>query len=176
MDADLERERLRLAAALARDRHGLTRFARTRAPQDADAEDVVSEVVLRLFERADLLAHVENLTAYLFHAVGNALTDLFRRRRDHDEVSEDSPDPAAGPEAALEQAQLRARLDAALDRLSPPERAVWVAVEVEGWTYRELAEHWNQPLGTLLSRKNRATRTLKRLLAADGPEQGTPTP
>lgn len=170
MDPEIERQRARLAEALARDRRPLVRFARSRLSEAAemDAEDVVADVVARLFERADVLAQVENLTAYLFRAVGNGLADLFRRRRPAEELSPELADPAATPEQAAEQAQGLARLDRALERLSPPERAVWVAVEVEGATFRELAERWGEPLGTLLSRKNRATRSLRRLLAADG--------
>jgi|AGTN01.3.fsa_nt_gi RNA polymerase sigma factor, sigma-70 family len=170
MPADLQKERARLAEALSRDRRPLVRFARARLSEasELDPEDVVADVVAHLFERADLLAQVENLTAYLFRAVGNSLIDLFRRRRVVEELSPERADPAATPEQMAEQAQLRRRLDGALEKLSPPERAVWVAVEVEGATFRELALRWGEPLGTLLSRKNRATRTLRKLLAADG--------
>lgn len=170
MAADLERQRARLVEALSRDRAGLTRYARAKlaASGDDDAEDVVSDVVLRLFERADVLAQVENLTAYLFRAVANGLTDLFRRNRHRaEELSEHNPDPAATPEQALEQVQLRRRLDAALAQLSPAERDLWLAVEVEGQTFRQLADRWGQPMGTLLSRKARATKTLRRILAAE---------
>lgn len=177
MSADLDHERARLTAAVVRDRTGLTRFARARLGDTAapEAEDVVADVVLHLFERADLLAQVENLTAYLFRAVGNALADRFRRWRPTELVFaeaalSDRPDPGPSPEDALAQTQLRRRLDAALDRLGPAERAVWVAVEVEGIPFRQLAEEWGEPLGTLLSRKTRAARTLRKLLAADRPE------
>ncbi|MDR3437607.1 sigma-70 family RNA polymerase sigma factor [Telmatospirillum sp.] len=168
--ADVDQGRERLAQALSRDRHRLTHFVKGRlfAASEVDAEDVVSDLVLRLFERADLLAQVENVTAYLFRALGNAMTDVFRRRRDMEELSLDHADPAATPDIVLETTQLRSGLSDALDRLSEAERAVWVAVELEGWTFRELAERWDEPIGTLLSRKNRATKTLRKALAADG--------
>lgn len=172
MATDLDRERQRLVQAVIRDRVALTRFARSRlsSAPDVDAEDVVSDVTLRLFERADVLAQVEDLTAYLFRTVTNALIDMFRRRREVQPVPEDHVDPAAGPEAMVSDAELRTRLDEALARLSAPERAVWVAVEVEGWTFRELAVRWDEPIGTLLSRKNRATKALRRHLAELWPQ------
>jgi RNA polymerase sigma factor (sigma-70 family) len=164
-----------LTEALARDRRRLIRFVRDRLSNlsESDAEDVVSDVVLRLFEQADLLAQVENVTAYLFRAVGNRLTDLFRRHRPQDELSVEYPDPSPSPEATLEQAQLRRRLDDALAHLSEAERAVWLAVELDDWTFRELAARWNEPMGTLLSRKSRATKSLRKRLAADNPNERT---
>lgn len=165
----LEQGQARLSDALSRDRRRLVRFVRSRLSpaSELDAEDVVSDVVVRLFERADLLAQVDDVAAYLFGALANRLADLFRRRRPLEEISPDHADPAATPEQAAGQAQLRCRLDAALDRLSPAERAVWVAVEVEGETFRDLAERWGEPIGTLLSRKNRAGKALKKWLAAE---------
>ena len=52
----------------------------------------------------------------------------------------------------------------AIDSLSSHERAVWIATELEGATYAELASQWNEPIGTLLSRKSRATKKLQALL------------
>lgn len=180
MPADLERERSRLAETLSREHRGLTRFARSRRAEisEPDAEDVVADVVLRLFERADLLAQVENLTAYLFRAVGNAVVDRFRRQRPAEELSVEPADSAPTPEEAVAASQLRGRLDDALARLNPAERAVWLAVELEGATFRQLAERWGEPIGTLLSRKARAARSLRKLLAGDGPvaEEGMPSP
>lgn len=177
MPGDLERDRARLVEALSRDRPDLTRFARSRLSEfGSDAEDVVADVVLHLFERADLLAQVENLTAYLFRAVGNALADRFRRRRPAEELSPERPDPGPTPEDALVQVQLRRRLEAALEKLSPAERAVWLAVEVDGIPFRRLAEDWGEPIGTLLSRKTRAGRSLRKLLATDRPDgEGVPS-
>ncbi|MGE5515295.1 MAG: RNA polymerase sigma factor [Bacteroidota bacterium] len=179
MAGDLDLARTRLVEAVSRDRSDLTRFARSRLGRledsGAEAEDVVADVVLRLFERADVLAQVENLTAYLFRAVGNALVDRFRRRRPQGEMPE-RVDPGPTPEEALAQAQLRHRLDAALQRLSPAERSVWVAVEIDGIPFRRLAEDWGEPIGTLLSRKARAAKSLRKLLAADHPDaKGNPT-
>lgn len=177
MADELTPAQARLTEAVGRDRLRLTRFVQGKlgAAPHGDAEDILSDVVLRLFERADLLAEVESVTAYLFRALANRVVELFRRRQ---EVLLDDLPPREdiadnfSPEAQLEQRQLRQRIELALSQLSAAERAVWLAVEVEGWRFRELAEAWGEPMGTLLSRKNRASKTLRKLLAADGPGNG----
>lgn len=151
----------RLTQALSRDQGRLVGFARRRLPDAAglEAEDVLSDVVLRLLERADILAEVENVTAYLFTALANRIADLFRRKRE-EPLTEATPEPLA-----LDDAEQQLGLSEALSLLSTAERAVWLAVEMEGFSFRELAEMWGEPIGTLLSRKSRATKSLQRIMA-----------
>lgn len=148
---------LRLSEALTKNRARLVGFARRRAG-DA-AEDLLSEVVLRLLERADILTEVENLTAYLFTALAHRIADLFRKPRE-----EPMPKALSEP-AAPEDVEVRLGLAQALSLLSTTERAVWLAVEMDGRSFKELAEIWGEPIGTLLSRKSRAQKNLKRILA-----------
>lgn len=148
-----------LAAVLNRDRRTLLGFVRSRlgnSIQDQDAEDVLSDVVLGLLERADLMAEVENLTAYLVTALANRVRDLFRRKREVP-LADTPPHEPAIPAVA----EQRLELTRALSLLTTAERAVWVAVELDGRSFRDLAEHWGEPLGTLLSRKNRAEKRLR---------------
>jgi RNA polymerase sigma factor (sigma-70 family) len=74
-------------------------------------------------------------------------------------------DPGLDPMAAFDARQVQERLARALDRLNPRERAVWLATEVDGQSFRALAERWGEPAGTLLSRKSRATAKLRQELA-----------
>ena len=155
-------------------------FARGRfeAGGESDFEDVVQDVALTLFERADLHAPLERLAGYVFRAVRNRIVDLYRRRKLRRAVSLDQPagdgggtlgevlpDPGAQVEDVAARTELRARLVAALERLSPAQRAVWLATEVEGYTFRELSELWGVPVGTLLARKHRAVWRLQKLMA-----------
>ena len=160
-----EAAQTRLTTILHQDRGRLEGFIRRRLPafvSDQDPEDILSDVVVKLLERADILTEVENLTAYLFTALGHRLADLFRRPGADTEHLDDQPVAAPGD---LEQ---NAILDQALSLLSAAERAVWMAVELEGWTFRELAERWKEPIGTLLSRKSRATQALRQSLTDSG--------
>jgi RNA polymerase sigma factor (sigma-70 family) len=141
-----------------------------------DAEDILSEVTYNLLRRADVVGEVENLSAYIYRSLANRITD--HQRQSVPEVPAiESPDPEQPalavlppdsrprPDEQIQQAELSRRLRLAIDALSPPERAVWIATEIEGQSFRELAEEWEEPIGTLLSRKSRATEKLRKLLS-----------
>ena len=173
MSDPLTDQRSRLVEAFGRDRRRLTRFVERRLFGDGggDADDIVADVVLRLFERADLLAQVEDVSAYLYRSLTHAVIDFFRRRRPTEDLAAvDPPDGGPDPEEALAASERRGQLCRALAGLSPAERAVWRAVEVDGWSFRALSERWGEPLGTLLARKARATRRLR--AALDGLASG----
>jgi len=133
-----------------------------------DAEDILSEVFFSLFEKADLVAEAEHLTAYLYRAIRNRIIDAGRRksrRATSDGVDlETILDTAPDAEGLLRASEFRGRLQAALASLKPKERAVWVATEIEGHSFRALSEAWDEPLGTLLARKSRAGAKLRQLL------------
>jgi RNA polymerase sigma factor (sigma-70 family) len=134
-----------------------------------DPEDVVAEVFHTLLDRGDLVGETENLVAYIYRAMTNRVLDVRRqenRASRQGEVDVDLlADPGPDQHSALQNAQLRQRLARALDTLSPRERAIWLATEVEGQSFRDLAVLWGEPLGTLLSRKSRAAAKLRQQLA-----------
>jgi len=138
------------------------------------AEDIVSDVVFGLLRRADVISDIENLSAYVYRSLTNRVTDHRRAqvnelRIDDQEPGESTPvelpDGRPDPEDSLVQGELRDRLRAAVGELAPAERAVWLATEVEGRSFRELAEDWDEPIGTLLSRKSRAAAKLRESLS-----------
>jgi RNA polymerase sigma factor (sigma-70 family) len=169
----------RLAEVFEREKSRLLGYVRRQLAgfSGAEAEDIVSDAVYNLLRRADVIGEIENLTAYLYRSVANRITD--HRRGGAPPLSLDHParlsaeetgplDPEhAGPtpEQSYDQAQLRERLAEALDQLGPRERAIWIATEVDGRSFRELAEDWGEPIGTLLSRKSRASGRLRDLLS-----------
>lgn len=133
-----------------------------------DEEDLVSDVFASLWDRDDLLEDVENLVAYVYGALSRRIQDVLRHQsRSQPSVSmaaEELVDPDGDVELQAANAQLRIRIEKALQGLSAAERAVWIATEVEGQSFRELAERWHTPIGTLLSRKSRANARLRTLL------------
>jgi len=138
-----------------------------------EAEDIVSEVAFNLLRRADVIGEIENLTAYFYRSLSNRIVDHRRGQivmfRIEGQEEESSPvevsDDRLGPGETLEQHELRDRLFKAIGQLAPKERAVWLATEVDGRSFRDLAREWDEPIGTLLSRKSRASATLRRLLS-----------
>ena len=154
---------------------------------EEDAEDIVQDVALNLFDRADVTAPIRNLSAYVYRALKNRVVDLLRRRRrpalslDQPAAGEESPaladlvrDEAGPPEERLERKELADRLWGALETLPPEDRAIIIATELEGWTFQDLADEWDAPIGTLLARKSRAMKKVRRALEASGnnPKEG----
>lgn len=177
-DALMTQSTHKLAELVTREKSRFLGFVRRRLLDlsGMDAEDILSEVVFNLLRRADVIGEVENLSAYLYRSLANRVTDHQRQSvpevpaievPDPAQPSHPTlpPDPRPQPDQALQQAELRERLFHAIDSLSPPERAVWIATEIDGRSFRELSEEFEEPIGTLLSRKSRATEKLRHMLA-----------
>jgi RNA polymerase sigma factor (sigma-70 family) len=176
----LEQNR-RLSDAMNRERSRLASFIRRRVPDARDAEDLLQDVFCELVEAYRLMQPIEQLSAWLFRVARNRIADLFRRRRtsaappmavaegdtDPEERWEDLlPSPAAGPEASLARAVLVEEIEAALLELPEEQRAVFVAHEIEGRSFREMSAALGVGVNTLLARKHYAVRFLRRRLDA----------
>ena len=143
---------------------------------EMEVEDIVSDLMTDLFNRVDITEQVENLGAYICRAIQNKAIDYLRRRKKtvslDDTASDDDegesrkvvPEPSYDMQAEVDASEIRERLIKALDTLEPNQRAVWIATELDGYTFRELAEEWDLPIGTLLARKHRAVAALQKEL------------
>jgi len=171
----------RISEAIDRDRNRLRNFIRTRVADRDDAEDVLQDVFYELVEAYRMMKPVEQVTAWLFRVARNRITDLFRRKRREALRSEPAaitengetlqledllPSPDAGPEAAYAQSVLLEELDAALDELPEEQRDVFVAHELMGYSFKELAAQTGVSVNTLLSRKHYAVVYLRERLQA----------
>lgn len=142
----------------------------------ADAEDLLQELVTRLYPGRDQLQAVENLRPWLVRSLHNLFIDTRRRwsrnvlsrtgQVDEEELL-NLEDGAEGPEAALVSDQRRRDITTALDTLDPDQRAVVVLHDMEGYTLPELQELLAVPVGTLKSRLFRARRRLRDLLTGN---------
>ena len=168
----------RISEIVAEERSRLSNFIRRRVPNDADAEDLLQEVFSALVEANRLLMPIEQVTGWLFRVARNRITDLFRRRRaqpfaDAAVESEEGeplriedllPSPDAGPEALFFRGEILDELAIALDELPEEQRAVFVAHELEGRSFKELAAESGVNINTLLSRKRYAVLHLRERL------------
>lgn len=159
-------------------RSRLRNFIRRRVPDPADVEDIVQEVFFELVEANRLLMPIDHVTAWLFRVARNRITDLFRKQRPKtfsESVVEDEdgeviriedllPSPAAGPEALYVRHLLLEELQLALDELPNEQREVFVAHELEGRSFKELAAESGVNLNTLLARKRYAVLHLRERL------------
>ena len=173
----LEQDR-RISEVVERERSRLRNFIRRRVPDPRDAEDVLQDVFYELVEANRLLMPIERVTAWLFRVARNRITDLFRKKRpesldeplvaDEELVSWEDllPSPDAGPEALYARNLLLDELELALDELPDEQREVFVAHELHGRSFKEMAEESGVNVNTLLSRKRYAVLYLRERLQA----------
>jgi RNA polymerase sigma factor (sigma-70 family) len=166
----------RISEAIGRDGLRLERFIRRRVPDPRDAEDILQEVFYELIAAYRLVQSIEDVPAWLYRVARNRITDLFRRRAregglaevpDEDESIEDLlPSPDAGPEAQFTRRVLIDELAEALEDLPAEQREAFVAHEIEGVSFNELARRTGVNVKTLLSRKHYAVLHLRKRLQA----------
>ena len=160
----------RIAETIERERGRLQRFIESRVPDRWDAEDILQDVFFELVEAYRLLKPIEEAGAWLFRVARNRIIDRFRKKRPEPltearrSLEDLLPSQDAGPEAAYARGVLLDELDAALDELPEEQRLAFVANELEGRSFRELAAETGVPLNTLLARKHTAVRHLRRRL------------
>jgi RNA polymerase sigma factor (sigma-70 family) len=175
------RQDQRISETIEREQARLRNFIWKRVADEGDAEDILQEVFYELVEAYRLMKPVEQVGAWLFRVARNRITDLFRMkktdalRNDSIAVAEDGeellledllPSPEAGPEVAYARRVLLEELDAALDELPEEQREVFIAHELEGRSFKELAAETGLSVNTLLSRKHYAVLHLRRRLQA----------
>lgn len=160
----------RITEVVSREQSRLLQFIRRRVPNLRDAEDVLQDVFFKLVEANRLLMPVDHLTGWLFQVARNRITDLFRKRSielDDDDVldlEELLPSGDAGPEATYVRGMLLEELRAAFDELPKEQRDVFVAHELEGRSFKEIAAETGIGVNTLLSRKRYAILHLRKRL------------
>ena len=173
----LERDQ-RISEVVEREQSRLRDFIRRRVPDPRDAEDILQEVFYELVEANRLLMPIEHVTGWLFRVARNRIVDLFRKKRpdrldeavvrDEDDellrLEDLLPSPDAGPEALYARRVLLEELELAIDELPEEQREVFVAHELEGRSFKEMAAATGVNLNTLLSRKRYAVVHLRERL------------
>lgn len=133
---------------------------------ERDAEDIVQDVIVNIFDRADMVRPIENLSAYVYQSLRNRVVDLLRQRKDTLSLSDVIPVSSNDTASEVEKKELHEHIYRAMDSLKDEERAVVIATEFDGDSFRDLSEDWGVPIGTLLARKSRALKKIKRKLSA----------
>jgi RNA polymerase sigma factor (sigma-70 family) len=174
MASMLEQDR-QIAEAVAEERSRLRSFIRSRVPRGTDVEDILQEVFYELVRAHRLLMPIDTVSSWLFRVARNRVTDLFRKKQavlfsdlaaeneegERLDFGELLPSPDGGPEAVLVRGQLIAALQAAIASLPPEQREVFIAHEIDGRSFKELAAETGTSINTLLSRKRYAVAALR---------------
>jgi RNA polymerase sigma factor (sigma-70 family) len=168
----------RISEVVKREQGRLGSFIRRRVPDPRDAEDILQDVFYELVEANRLLMPIEHITGWLFRVARNRIIDLFRKKKPEsfsDSAIEDEegellqleellPSPDAGPDAIYARNLLLEQLEIALEELPEEQREVFVAHELEGLSFKEIAAETGVSVNTLLSRKRYAVLHLRERL------------
>jgi RNA polymerase sigma factor (sigma-70 family) len=131
---------------------------------DRDAEDIVQDVMLSIFDKADVTMPIENLAAYVYRSLRNKVIDIFRKKEDLLSLSDVIHDARSDTERDVARKELMDFVFQAIDSLPEDQRTVLIATDLEGYSFRELSEEWEVPIGTLLARKSRALKHMRNKL------------
>jgi RNA polymerase sigma factor (sigma-70 family) len=173
----------RIAAAVAVQAPRLRAFVRRRVADLSDVEDIVQDAFAELVSAYRLMEPITHVAAWLQRVARNRIVDRFRQRSRNDRLFDPSPgrdregatparsDLAEGeapastrPDLRYERDIIAERLVDALNELPPDQRDIFVAHELDGRSFHELAEASGTPMNTLLSRKHAAVLHLRRRL------------
>jgi len=149
----------------------------TRNP--ADAEDLVQETMLRAYRAFDRFEPGTNLKAWLFRILTNAYINTYRKKqREPQKVSSDEvedfdlyqelknhdPQFSETPESLVLDSLVDSDILEAIEELPEQFRLAVVLSDMEGFTYAEMAEIMDVPMGTVMSRLHRGRKALQKRL------------
>jgi RNA polymerase sigma factor (sigma-70 family) len=171
-----------ISETVEREQARLRKFIRRRVDDQNDADDILQDVFYELVEAYRLMQPIEQVGAWLFRVARNRIIDRFRKRKTKPEalgdemaVAEDGeflmledllPSPEGGPEVAYARTVLLEELTDALEELPEEQREVFIAHEIEGRSFKEIAAETALSVNTLLSRKHYAVIHLRERLRA----------
>lgn len=174
-----ETQQKKISEFLRIERKRLMRYAQRLIEDTAerDSEDILHDVALNLFKRADVTIPIENISAYVYQSLRNRIVDLLRKRKIN-MISMESAvsdrrklsladlihDYTYNPALHIENKEVRDRIFKAIAALNDKYKAIVVETEFEGRSYAEISEEWGIPVGTLLARKSRALKKIREAL------------
>ncbi|MDT0606028.1 RNA polymerase sigma factor [Croceitalea rosinachiae] len=153
--------------------HSLKRYVHSKIDHtsESDAEDIIQDVALRIFSRPTDALPISNIGGFVYSAIRNKIIDVMRvkKERIYDEKAvEDLWTDFA--ELFYDSSEnnypehLKDSLKTAVMNLKPVYRDIVLAVDFEGYTYREISEETGISPGTLMSRRHRAMSLLLKSL------------
>jgi RNA polymerase sigma factor (sigma-70 family) len=173
----IEQDR-RISDVIEEERPRLRNFIRRRVADEADVEDLLQEVFFELVEAYRLLKPIDYVTGWLFRVARNRITDLFRKKKpttfadlavegddgELRQIEDLLPSADDGPDAFYMRNLIFEELEVALNELPAEQREVYIAHELEGRSFKELAAASGVNVHTLLSRKRYAVLHLRERL------------
>jgi RNA polymerase sigma-70 factor (ECF subfamily) len=157
--------------ALKEARARLYRVAYSWCHSAALADDLVQETLTKALQKSSQLRDPKARDAWLFTILANCYRDHFRKLRDMDDIDELEISLEATPETETGRNEIVGKVRAAIERLPAGQRQVVTLVDLEGFSYVEVAQILEVPIGTVMSRLCRARNAMKNLLLPEFQQQ-----
>ena len=154
----------KLCKRLEAERGRLYRMAYAWSHNSDVADDVVQEAMIKALNSVDKIKNIEALDGWLFRILSNCFIDFCRRQRDEVDLNDTILVAQDTPETVHRQNEMLAAVRSAITKLPFKHRQVLTLIDIENFSYAEVAEIIDVPLGTIMSRLNRARQSLKQIL------------
>lgn len=128
------------------------------------ADDLVQDTVIKAMRNASSLRDMKKMNSWLFTILANCWRDYLRRHKPTDDIDECVFTNDDTPELVQEKQNITDIVQQAVATLPVGQRQVLSLVDLEGFSYAEVAEIVGIPTGTVMSRLNRARKTLSEQL------------
>lgn len=145
--------------------------SRIKATVSRDAEDIIQDVALKLFSRADRYSPINNVAGFVYNSIRNTIIDIMRSNKRtskpeevHDIKLQELAEMIYEPPDDVYSEDMKTALKHAIMELKPKYRDVIIAVDIEGYTYKEISSTTGIPQGTLMSSRHRALAILNKII------------
>ncbi|WP_019531495.1 RNA polymerase sigma factor [Dasania marina] len=144
----------------------------------SDAEDLVQDLLIKLYPRLEEMLSIEKLRPWLARIMYRLFIDHWRKKKqqpehyphdDGEQILAQTPEPTLEPDQLIDQTRLSHNLNAAIKRLSVEQRVLITLHLIEGYSLNDLAMVLELPLGTVKSRLHRTKDQLKKSLRKTEP-------
>lgn len=156
--------------------HSLKGYVRSKIEHttESDAEDIIQDVALKIFSRPSDALPITNIGGFVYNAIKNRIIDVLRTKKERiynekhlEKLWTDFASMFYGEEESPYSEQIKEKLKVAIRELKPAYRDIIIAVDFEGYTYREISEETGISPGTLMSRRHRAISILLKHLEVE---------
>ncbi len=146
--------------------------SRIKASANKDPEDILQDVAYNLFAGADGYGPISNVASFVYRSIKNKVIDSMRKGRPPESSGKEnevekwaqSAELMYGETANRYSTEMLNALKESMGELNAPDFAIIMAIDIEGYTFREISEETGTPEGTLMSRRHRALSKLNKSL------------
>jgi RNA polymerase sigma-70 factor (ECF subfamily) len=124
------------------------------------ADDLVQEALTLGLQRVGQLRDTEKLYPWLYSILHNCWKHYLRRRRPTEDLDDETPGDGLDPEHLAHELEIVKRVRGEVAKLPVEQRKVLALVDLEGFSYAEVSEILEVPMGTVMSRLHRARKAL----------------